>query len=108
MPALATATLEEAALSERLGLSARCVRSLALVGGAFHDHPRLEEASASGALGWTKVRLLASLPRGEDEAAWIARASQATAAELSKLVRAGNRGSLEGGALDDEAPVSRP
>ena len=93
--------------AERLGLSARWVRSLALVGQAFHDYPRLEQALASGALGWTKIRLLASLPRGEDEAAWIARASQVTAAELSKLVRAVDRGSLEAGVLDDEAPVSR-
>ena len=93
--------------AERLGLSARWVRSLALVGHAFRDYPRLEGALASGSLGWTKVRLLASLPRGEDEAAWIARASKVTAAELSKLVRAVDRGSLEGGVLDDEAPVSR-
>jgi hypothetical protein len=93
--------------AERLGLSARWVRSLALVGRAFHDYPRLEEALASGALGWTKVRLLASLPPGEDEAAWLARASQVTAAELAKLVRKVDRGSLEGGVLEDEAPVSR-
>jgi hypothetical protein len=93
--------------AERLGLSARWVRSLALVGKAFSDYPRLEEALASGALGWTKVRLLASLPPGEDEVAWLARASQVTAAELSKLVRAVDRGSLEAGVLDDEAPVSR-
>jgi hypothetical protein len=93
--------------AERLGLSARWVRSLALVGQAFRDYPRLEDALASGALGWTKVRLLASLPPGEDEAAWLARASQVTAAELSKLVRKVDRGSLEGGVLDDEAPVSR-
>ena len=93
--------------AERLGLSARWVRSLALVGKAFRDYPRLEEALASGALAWTKVRLLASLPPGQDEAAWLARASQVTAAELAKLVRAVDRGSLEGGVLDDDAPVSR-
>jgi hypothetical protein len=83
------------------------VRSLALVGKAFSDYPRLEKALASGSLGWTKVRLLASLPPGEDEAAWLARASQVTAAKLSKLVRAVDRGSLEAGVLEDEAPVSR-
>jgi hypothetical protein len=93
--------------AERLGLSARWVRSLALVGKAFSDYPRLEKALASGSLGWTKVRLLASLPPGEDEAAWLARASQVTAAKLSKLVRAVDRGSLEAGVLEDEAPVSR-
>ena len=67
--------------------------------------PRLEEALASGTLGWTKVRLLASLPRGEDEAGWIARATRLTAEQLSKRVRAVDRGSVEAGlADDDEAP----
>jgi hypothetical protein len=86
---------------ERLGLSARWVRSLALVGEAFHAFPRLEESLAAGMLAWTKVRLLASLPRDEDEATWIARASQMTAEELSKTVRAVDRGSLE--CLSDDA-----
>ena len=88
---------------ERLGLSARWVRSLALVGHAFQRYPRLEEALATGALAWTKVRLLASLPAGEDEAAWIARARRLTAEQLSKKVRAVDFGSLEAGALEDEA-----
>jgi hypothetical protein len=87
---------------ERLGLSARWVRSLALVGEAFRIYPRLEEVLATGMLGWTKVRLLASLPRGEDEADWIARARRLTAEQLSKRVRAADRGSVEAGALDDE------
>ena len=91
---------------ERLGLSARWVRSLALVGEAFRVYPRLEDALATGTLGWTKVRLLASLPRGEDELEWIARARRLTAEQLSKTVRAVDRGSLEAGALDGEA-VSR-
>jgi hypothetical protein len=87
---------------ERLGLSARWVRSLALVGHAFRTFPRLEEALSSGVLGWTKVRLLASLPRGEDEAEWIARARKLTAEQLSRKVRAVDLGSLEAGALEDE------
>ncbi len=92
---------------ERLGLSARSVHSLALVGEAFRAFPSLEEALLSGTLGWTKVRLLASLPRGEDEASWIARATQVTAEQLSKMVRAVDRRSLEAGALDEEAGPSR-
>ena len=64
---------------ERLGLSARSVHSLALVGQGFRVFPGLEEALLAGTLGWTKVRLLASLPRGEDEASWIARARRLTA-----------------------------
>jgi hypothetical protein len=86
---------------ERLGLSARWVRSLALVGEAFHVFPRLEEALVSGTLGWTKIRLLASLPPGEDEARWIVRASRVTAEQLSKTVRAVDRGSVEAGALEE-------
>ncbi|HEY1127084.1 MAG TPA: hypothetical protein VGF83_04930 [Actinomycetota bacterium] len=43
---------------ERLGLSARWVQSLAQVGEGFRVFPGLEEALVSGALGWTKVRLL--------------------------------------------------
>jgi hypothetical protein len=80
---------------ERLGLSARSVRSLAQIGEAFRVFPGLEEALAAGTLGWTKVRLLASLPAGEHGADWIARASRLTAADLSKSVRAVDRGSTE-------------
>src|SRR5262245_4909599 len=80
---------------ERLGLSARSVRSLAQVGEAFRVFPRLEEALAAGTLGWTKVRLLASLPAAARGADWIARATWLTAAGLSKMVRAVDRGSLE-------------
>jgi hypothetical protein len=90
---------------ERLGLAARSVRSLALVGEAFHAFPRLEEALAAGTLGWTKVRLLASLPADERGAGWIARASRVTAAELSKMVRAVDRGSLD--AEDAEEATGR-
>jgi hypothetical protein len=89
--------------AERLGVSARWVCDLALVGEAFRVHRPLEEALATGTLGWTKVRLLARLPRGEDIAEWIARARRHTAEQLSKQVRAVDLGSLEGGALEEEA-----
>lgn len=89
--------------AECLGLSARWVQSLAHVGDRFRDWPELERALASGALGWTKVRLLASLPRAEDEARWIAFAGEVTAERLAKSVRAVDHGSADGGALDDDA-----
>ena len=90
---------------ERLGLSARWVRSLALVGEGFRIFPGLEEALVSGTLGWTKVRLLARLPQGEDESSWIARATRVTAERLSKLVRAVDRGSLDADSAEaDEEP----
>jgi hypothetical protein len=93
--------------AERLGLSARWVRSFALVGGAFRVFPGLEEALASGTLGWTKARLLASLPRGEDAVGWIARAKQVTAEQLSKMVRAADRGSVEAGGMEAETGPCR-
>jgi hypothetical protein len=88
---------------ERLGHSARSVRSLAHVGEKLRVFPRLEQALVSGRLGWTKARLLASLPREEDEAAWIARAGRLTAEQLSKSVRAVDRSSLDVAAEGDEA-----
>ncbi len=92
---------------ERLGLSARSVRSLAQVGARLGVCPRLEEALVSGRLVWTKVRLLARLSRDEDEATWIGRAGRVTAEELSREVRSVDRGSVEAGAAEDEGSSSR-
>jgi len=82
---------------ERLGLSARWVQGLAQVGEGFRVFPGLEEALVSGALGWTKVRLLASLPPTDEaeQASWLARARRLTAEQLSKQVRAVDRGSID-------------
>jgi hypothetical protein len=91
---------------ECLGLSARSVRSLAQVGVKLVVLARLEEALVSGRLGWTKVRLLARLPWDEDEAAWIAHARRLTAEELSREVRAVDRGSIEAGAAEEEGARS--
>jgi hypothetical protein len=92
---------------ECLGISGRSVQSLAEVGARFRDFPELQAALASGTLGWTKVRLLARLPFGEDERPWIDYAGRVTAEELSKAVRAVDRGSLEAGAAEDEGARSR-
>ena len=92
---------------ECLGLPGRSLRSLAEVGAKFRDFPGLERALVSGTLGWTKVRLLARLPRGEDEARWIAHARVVTAEELSREVRAVDRGSIEAGAAEEEGARSR-
>ncbi len=93
--------------TERLGLSARWVRDLAQVGLKLDDLPRLEDALASGTLGWTKVRLLARLPPDEDEVGWISHARSVTAEKLSMQVRAVDRGSVEAGAAEDEEAKSR-
>jgi hypothetical protein len=93
--------------AERLGLSARWVRSLALAGEAFRARPRLEKALGTGTLGWTKVRLLASLPRDEKPDDWIARARRVTTEQLSKMVRAVDRGSLDRHMEDADEATSR-
>ncbi len=92
---------------ERLGLSARWVQSLAQVGEGFRVCPGLEEALVSGALGWTKVRLLASLPPGEEQAGWLARARRLTAEQLSKQVRAVDRGSVDAAEASEATGHSR-
>ncbi len=94
--------------SERLGLSGRTVRSLAEVGASLRSHPSLEHALVSGTLGWTKVRLLARLS-GSSMPDWIAYARKVTASELSRSVRAVDRGSVEDGAegLDPSNAQSR-
>ena len=92
---------------ECLGLSARSVRSLAEVGARLGELPRLEDALLSGTLGWTKVRLLARLPRGADEVTWISYARRVTAHDLSRAVRAVDLGSVEAGAAEDPGPRSR-
>jgi hypothetical protein len=97
--------------AERLGISARSVRSLAEVGVRLGRFPLLEDALVSGTLGWTKVRLLVRLLRDadgdEDEAAWIAHALGVTAEELSREVRKVDRGSVEAGAADEATERSR-
>jgi len=92
---------------ECLGLSARSVRSLARVGGRLRDFPGLEDALVSGALGWTKVRLLAQLAPDEDAARWIAFARHVTAEQLARAVRAVDRGSVEAGAAEDAGERGR-
>jgi len=94
---------------ERLGLSARWVQSLAQVGEGFRVFPGLEEALVSGTLGWTKVRLLASLPpTDEDEqASWLARARRLTVEQLAKQVRAVDRGSVDAAEASEATGHSR-
>jgi len=93
--------------AECLGLSARSVRSLAQVGARLRRAPVLEDALVSGILGWTKVRLVGALPCDEDLGCWIAYARSVSAAQLSTVVRAVDRGSVEAGAAEDGEARSR-
>ncbi len=73
---------------ERLGLAARQLQELARVDARFEELPVIEAAFVSGALTWTKARLLCRIATPDDEARWVALARTTTARELSHQVRA--------------------
>jgi hypothetical protein len=77
---------------ERPGLSARQLQDLARVHRALACLPALERALVSNQLPWSKVRLVARVASGEDEAAWIARAHAVSTRQLEQLVRERARG----------------
>jgi hypothetical protein len=72
---------------ERLGLSARSLQDLARVDALLEPLPLLEVALVSGALTWTKVRLLARVAKPDDEGRWIAFARGITSRQLAREVR---------------------
>ena len=90
---------------ERLGLSARSLQDLARVDALIAPLPLLEAALVSGALTWTKVRLVARVAKPGDEARWIAFARRMTARQLAREVRAIDLGAVrraDGGEEADE------
>ena len=80
---------------ERVGLSARTLHDLARVDAQLAGLPAVEAALVSGALAWTKVRLVARAARPEDEAAWVEHARGLPSARLEREVRGVDLGSLE-------------
>ncbi len=88
---------------ERLGLSARELSDLARVDTALRLLPRLEAALVSGALPWTKVRLIARAAKPETEGRWIAFAERISVRQLERYVRAVDTGSVDGGGADFDA-----
>jgi len=84
---------------ERLGLAARQVQELARVDAALAALPRIDAAFSTGALPWTRARLLCSVATPADEDAWLAFARRTTARALAREVRAVDAGALEAGAL---------
>ncbi len=91
---------------ERPGLSARELRDLAHVDAALARLPLIEAAFVAGRLSWTKARMLCRVATPEDEAHWLAAATQLSAAALAREVRAIDAGSLEAGGAepdDDDA-----
>jgi hypothetical protein len=87
---------------ERVGLSARSLQDLARVDGRLSGLPGLEQALLSGALPWTKVRLVARVAGPEDEARWVAYAHRVGTDALAREVRAIDRGSIEAGATSSD------
>jgi hypothetical protein len=86
---------------ERFGLSARQMQDLAHVDGRLGELPQVAEALVTGRLSWTKARLVARIARpGDDEARWIRFAARVRSGVLEHEVRAIDRGSVEGGALE--------
>jgi hypothetical protein len=80
---------------ERVGLSARQVQDLARTGAALAGLPLTEAALVSGALPWSKVRLVARVANAGDEAGWLARARALPVRAFEHEVRAVDRGALE-------------
>jgi hypothetical protein len=81
---------------ERLGFAARQLQELACVDARFEALPLIEAAFVSGALSWTKARLLCRIATAENEARWIAFARTTTARELSHQVRAADETDEDG------------
>ena len=93
---------------ERLGRSASSLHEWARVGERLQRLPALEAALVTGALPWSKVRLLARFVTAEDEAAWVSHARGRSVRALEREVRSVDRGALEAGGLDlDEEGSSR-
>jgi len=95
---------------ERLGRSASSLHEWARVDERLQRLPALEAALVTGALPWSKVRLLASFVKAEDEAAWVAHARGRSVRALEREVRSVDRGALEAGelALDEDGSSREP
>ncbi len=87
---------------ERAGLSARQLQDLAHTSVRLSALPGVEAALAAGRLGWSQARLITRVATPEDETRWIAFARSLPVRELEHAVRAVDRGSLEGGALETD------
>jgi hypothetical protein len=87
------------------------LQDLARVDSALARLPRIEASFLSGALSWSKARLLCRAAEPEDEARWVAFAQRVPVRVIAREVRAVDRGSLEAGAFeadDEEDPDAQP
>jgi hypothetical protein len=90
---------------ERVGLSARQIQDLARTGAALSRLPSASAALVSGALPWSKVRLVCRVATPADERVWVSRAHAISVRALEHEVRAVDRGALEVSTDEDGAPA---
>ncbi|MBI1951700.1 MAG: DUF222 domain-containing protein [Acidobacteria bacterium] len=75
-------------LTERLGMSLRRCQSLLRTERALRDLPTVAAALDTGALGASKVQIIAAAATPETQEIWLARAQRLTVRQLEELVRA--------------------
>ncbi len=68
------------------GFACRKTQQLARAGEKLHDLPKLDQAFALGALGWTKVRTVVTVATPDNEDEWLRLAAETTSRELEELV----------------------
>ena len=90
----------------RLGMSKGRARDLLLTGRKLAELPLLDAAFATGEVSWSKVRRVARVATAETEAAWLARAREASHEEVDALVSVAKEGE-EPRSLDRGLPATR-
>ncbi len=90
----------------RLGMSKGRARDLLLTGRKLAELPQLDAAFAAGEVSWSKVRRVARVATAETEAAWVARAREASHEEVDALVAMAKEGE-EPRSLDRGLPAAR-
>ncbi len=76
----------------RLDLSRRQARDLIATGRGLNELERIDEAFATGAISWSKTRLIVRVAVPETEIEWLARAMAVSTRELEAEVAASERG----------------
>lgn len=81
--------------TERLGWSARQIQEVARVAAALARLPAIDLAFRSGAVGWSKARLLASLASPSNEARWLEVATTCDVKSLAAVTAAARSAARE-------------
>jgi hypothetical protein len=81
---------------ERLGIGASTAKTMARLARELRERPLLGEAVRRGEVSARKAQVVLPVARGEDEAAWVARARSETVRALAAAVEAAGRTGEEG------------